>query len=142
MWARLERPSAAVALLLAAGLAAVPALVPRLRLATLAGATSLALLFALHLSPHRFWNGVLRFYQIRLPFDPGRFPTMHGDVELAVFGFCAATGLAIAAGRRVPAVLILLVGAGWPATLLPGHAQIVLGALILAGALVVLAERA
>src|SRR5439155_12697457 len=60
----------------------------------------------------------------------------------AVFAFTATAGLAVATRRRVLAVFVLLVGAGWPATLLGGGGQLLRGSLILAGALVLLAERA
>jgi transglutaminase-like putative cysteine protease len=142
MWARLERPSRVGDLALLAALAAAPGLAPRLRPLVLAAATLIALRLTIHLSPHRFWHGFLEFYDVPVPFDPHPHRDMHADLELAVFGFAAAAGLAMATRRRVAAVLVLLVGAGWPATLLGGHGHLLRGGLILAGALVLLAERA
>ena len=57
---------------------------------------------------------------------------------LAIFGFCLVLAQSIAARRPLPAVLAVLVGAGWPATLYPSQ-SVVYGALILAAALWVLA---
>jgi transglutaminase-like putative cysteine protease len=142
MWARLERPARAGDFAVMALLAAVPALVPRFRLVALVLAALVAARLAVQLSPHRFWHGFLGFYDVPAPFDPRLRRAMHGDLELAVFGFTAAVGLAAATRRRFAAVLALLVGAGWPATLLGGSGQLVRGSLILAGALVLLAERA
>ena len=44
---------------------------------------------------------------------------MHGVVLLAIFGFCVVLAQAIAARRPLPAVLVVIAGAGWPATLSP-----------------------
>ncbi len=123
-------------------LAALPALAARFRALALAAATLAAVELAVGLSPHRFWKGFVGFYDFSVPFDPRYHPLMHGDIELAVFGFAAAAGLALAGRRRLVAVLVLLVGAGWPATLAGGGGQLLLGGLILAGALVLLTERA
>ena len=59
---------------------------------------------------------------------------MHGVLVLAIFGFCVPLGLVVASRRPLPAVLLLLAGAGWPATLLPTEG-IVVGTLILVAAL-------
>jgi transglutaminase-like putative cysteine protease len=74
-----------------------------------------------------------------VPFSGIEAPEMHGVLVLAIFGFCCLLGLAVASRRPLPAVLVVLAGAGWPATLLPagGHAY---GALILAAALWLLAS--
>ena len=57
---------------------------------------------------------------------------------LAVFGFCVALGLALAARRPLPAALAVIAGAAWPATLYP-VGSVMVGALILAAALWILA---
>ena len=141
-WARLEQPARGRELALMLVLAALPAFAARFRALALAAATLAALELAVGLSPHRFWKGFVGFYDFRVPFDPRYHPLMHGDIELAVFGFAAAAGLALAGRRRLVAVLVLLVGAGWPATLAGGSGQLLLGGLILAGALLLLTERA
>jgi transglutaminase-like putative cysteine protease len=64
-----------------------------------------------------FKQGVLEFYDTRVPFDPERFPLMHGVVLLAVFGSVAAAGMAIAARRLFAALGALIVGVGVPATM-------------------------
>jgi transglutaminase-like putative cysteine protease len=157
-WTRLARPrGSALQLLLILALALLPALArPRwLRavLATLglaaAASTALAVswrdarpfdarhdFFGPLLS--RFGNGFLDFYDYSVPIDPSAHPGMHGVLLLAVFGFCLALGLAIAARRAVAAGLVLVVGAGWPATLLAGGHEVWRGTWILAGLLVLL----
>jgi transglutaminase-like putative cysteine protease len=87
----------------------------------------------------RFWNGVLTFYDVRLPFDPAHHPRMHEAVLFGIFLFCLALALAIAARRPVLASLVLVVGAGWPVTLHPGSAALVRGGLILGAVLLLLA---
>jgi transglutaminase-like putative cysteine protease len=148
-WLRLERPHSdgARALLLVA-LAAAPALAPRLwqRLVVLA----LALLVAVDVAARvpvlhpwqaapRFWNGFLDFYDVRLPFSASFHPEMHALVLLAVFGFTAALALVAASRRPLGAVAALVVGAGWPATLLSDGHDLLRGATILAAALLLLA---
>src|SRR5437870_6226911 len=130
MWARLERPARAGDFALMSLLAALPVLVPRFQLVVLVLAALVAARLAVHLSPHRFWQGFLGFYDVPAPFDPRLHRTMHGDLELAVFAFTAAAGLALATRRRFAAVLALLVGAGWPATLVGGGGQLLRGPLI------------
>jgi transglutaminase-like putative cysteine protease len=83
-------------------------------------------------------DGVLDFYDVSVPFDPGENTLMHGVVLLAVFGFCLALGLALAARRPIVAALVLLVGAAWPVTLVPRN-ELRWGALVLAGTLLMLA---
>jgi transglutaminase-like putative cysteine protease len=85
----------------------------------------------------RFGQGFLDFYDVKLPFDAVAQPRMHGTVLLAVFVFTLAATLAIAARRPRAAALALLIGAGWPATLLRGH-DYQRGAALLAGLLVLL----
>src|SRR5262249_47711766 len=64
---------------------------------------------------------------------------MRGVLLTAVFGFTLAVALAVAARRPLPALLIVLVGAGWPATLRGPSGAFVMGALILLAALAVMA---
>ena len=92
----------------------------------------------------RLWSGFLSFYDVQLPFSAAAHQNMEGTVLLAVFAFTAAVALAIAAGRPALAATALLVGAGWPATLLAGN-ELSRGAGILAALLVLFAglrERA
>ena len=71
--------------------------------------------------PARFSSGFLEFYDVQLPFDAGAHPKMHGVLLLAVFAFTLATALAAAACRPGLVAIVLVVGVGWPGTLLPGH---------------------
>jgi transglutaminase-like putative cysteine protease len=82
-------------------------------------------------APDRFGSGFLQFYEEQLPFDAVHHPRMQGVILLALFASCLFVGLAIASRRPLLAGLLLLAGAGWPATLLPGH-DLLRGALILA----------
>jgi transglutaminase-like putative cysteine protease len=90
-------------------------------------------------APARFERGFLDFYDFRLPFDPHQSVRMHQVVLFAIFGFTLAVALCIAARRAVLAVVVFLVGAGWPATLLAGGNELGRGVFILAVALVLLA---
>ncbi len=83
-------------------------------------------------------DGLQDFYDATLPFDRVDYLTMHGLILLAVFGFSALVGMLAAAKRPVAAGLALLVGVGWPATLLPGDNPLLAGALALAGMLFIL----
>ena len=87
----------------------------------------------------RFRTGFLDFYDYQVPVDPTAHPLMHGVLIAAVFGWCLALGLAIASRRAFVAVVLLVVGAGWPATLLGGGSELQRGAFILAAALLLLA---
>src|SRR5581483_12075027 len=152
-WLRLESPidlplrSVAIA-----ALAVLPALVRPLAarvgalIVTAAGSAWIA--FALSpLHPRhffgtlgtRFANGFLDFYDVRTPFDPRVHAEMRGVLLAAIFGFTLATALAVAARRPLVAVLVALVGAGWPATLRGPSGALVVGALILVAVLVILA---
>src|SRR2546430_17150042 len=64
---------------------------------------------------------------------------MRGVVLAAVFGFVLALSFAVAARRPLVASIVLLLGAGWPATLRGGNGALVVGVVILLGVLVVLA---
>jgi transglutaminase-like putative cysteine protease len=158
-WMRLERPERdGGRVLLLVLLALLPALVPRLRprIAALGVSLVVALGVAVRVWPwnarpfdshhdyfgplgSRLGNGFLDFYDVRLPFDPSFHPEMHALLLVAGFGFAAALAFAAAAGRPLASVLILLVGAGWPATLLPNDRDLVRGALILGCGLLLLA---
>ena len=87
----------------------------------------------------RFGNGFLDFYDYRLPFDARYHAGMEGVILSAVFGFVLALGIAIARRSAPLAVAVLLLGAGWPATLLAGGDEIFRGAVILTAGLVLLA---
>lgn len=161
-WGRLESPRPGLGALVAvAALAVLPALVARrrLRIAAVIAASAGAAWIALGVSPFEVRpfngeddyaspllagvrNGILDFYDVTLPFDGVAHPDMHGVVLLAVFGFCLLTALAVAARRPVAAALVLLVGAGWPATILPGDDELVRGAVLLAAVLALLAALA
>ena len=158
-WLRLEHPQrdGGRALVLVA-LAALPALGRNLRerLGLLAGAIVGGLSVAARVSPRdarpwddkhdffgplgsRLGNGLLDFYDVRLPFDPYFHPEMHALLLAAGFAFAAALAVAVGARRPLASVLVLLVGAGWPATLLPDGRDLTRGAVILACALLLLA---
>jgi protein-glutamine gamma-glutamyltransferase len=85
-----------------------------------------------------FWTGTSQFFERAQPFPPAQYPLMHAVLLLAVFGFCLALGLAIAARRPLAAALVLVVASAWPATLVPG-ADVFRGALVLASVLLLLA---
>ena len=131
-WLRMEDGGDAGAAALLVVLALVPLLVPgrRLRAAAALGALLVAGAIAFDLTPGwrlpgqvaaRFGDGFLEFYDVQIPFDPGTHPHMHGVLLLAVFAFTLAVGLAAAARRPGLVALALVVGVGWPGTLLPGH---------------------
>ncbi len=86
----------------------------------------------------RFDDGFFDYYDVTVPFSGTEQPNMHGVLVVAIFGFCLALAQFIAARRPLPAVLTVLAGAGWPATLYPVE-SVFYGALILAAALWVLA---
>jgi transglutaminase-like putative cysteine protease len=148
-WLRLEHPERdAGRMLLLLGLAVVPALAPRLwqRLLLLAVAVVAAVDLALRVpvlhplrAPDRLWNGFLDFYEVRLPFNAAFHAEMHALLLLAGFGFTAALALAASSRRPVTAVAFLVVGAGWPATLLTDGRDLLRGGVILATALFMLA---
>jgi protein-glutamine gamma-glutamyltransferase len=83
-------------------------------------------------------DGVLEFYDVTAPFPPGEHPLMHGVVLVAVFGFCLAFGLALAARRAVAAAGVLLLGSAWPLALVP-ESELRWGAALLAVTLLLLA---
>jgi transglutaminase-like putative cysteine protease len=80
-----------------------------------------------------FGNGFLDFYDVRTPFDPRVHAEMRGVILAAVFAFLLAASWAVAARRPVLAAVLVLLGAGWPATLRgPAGAFLVGGAILLA----------
>jgi hypothetical protein len=153
LWLRLEqRPVPGPDWLLIMLLAVVPALVPKLwvRVALCVPATLVALWLTLDMPATddrpgffepvflRFDDGFFDFYDVTVPFNPAERPRMDGVLVLAIFAFCLVLAQFVAARRPLLAVLTLVAGAGWPATLYPLE-SIVYGALILAGALWLLA---
>jgi len=153
LWLRLEeRPIAGPDWLWVVLLALAPALAPmlRLRLALTVPAALVALWVALDRPATddrpgffepvflRFDDGLFDYFDVSVPFNGVQQPHMHGVLVLAIFGFCLLLAQFVAARRPLPAVLTLIAGAGWPATLYPVE-SIVYGALILAAALWVLA---
>jgi transglutaminase-like putative cysteine protease len=87
----------------------------------------------------RFGNGFRDFYGTHLPFDPRVHEAMNQLVLSGVFLFALGVALLVAARKPVLGALMLLLGAGWPATLLGPSRGVAMGAAILAAALVILA---
>lgn len=152
-WFRLENPiDMPLRSISITALAVLPVLVRPLlaRLAVLVVSLGVGSWLAFAISPlqprhflpalgSRFANGFLDYYDVRIPFDPRVHAEMRGVLLSAIFGFTFTLGLAVAARRPVAAMLVVLVGAGWPATLRGPSGGLVVGALILLGALAVLA---
>jgi protein-glutamine gamma-glutamyltransferase len=84
----------------------------------------------------QFGRGFAEFYDVQVPFSGIAHPRMHGVLLMAVFVFTLAVTLAAAASRPGLASFALVVGVGWPATLLPGH-DLLRGGLLLAGVLAI-----
>ena len=87
----------------------------------------------------RFGTGFDDFYGTHLPFDPRVHAAMTELVLSAIFVFALGIALLVAARKPVAAALALLLGAGWPATLLGPSHGVAMGAAILGSLLVVLA---
>ena len=153
LWLRLEeRPVAGPEWLWAIVLGLAPALAPILwlRLALIVPAALVAMWVALDLPStdgrpgffepvfRRFDDGFFDYYDVRVPFNGIEHPHMHGVLVLAIFGFCLVLAQFAAARKPLPAVLTVIAGAGWPATLYPFDSA-VYGAVILAAVLWVLA---
>ena len=152
-WLRLESPiNQPLRSVAVAGLAVLPALLrPRAaRIVALVLSAGTGIWIAYGVSPLRprhlpgaiwsqFSGGFLDFYDVKTPFDPRVHAEMRAVLLTAVFGFALAVALAVAARRPIPALLLLLAGAGWPATLRGPSGGLVVGGLILLGALSVLA---
>jgi transglutaminase-like putative cysteine protease len=149
-WLRLEDGERGWQAVLIVLLALAPALVPsgpRRRALAAAVAFLVAAGIAFDLAPGlhypgrllaRFGGGFLDYYDVQLPFDHATHSRMHGVLLLAVFAFTLLVALAAAARRPGVAVLALVIGAGWPATLLPGN-DLVRGTFLLLGVIVLLA---
>ena len=152
-WLRLEDPQAAgldgwwiLALALAPALA--PTIALRLALSVPAALTALWVAFDQPAPDdkrgffvpvaERFADGLNGFFNVAVPFSGLERVKMHGVVVIAIFGFCLVLAHAIAARRPLLAVLAVVSGAGWAATLYPAR-SVLFGAVILAGALWVLA---
>jgi transglutaminase-like putative cysteine protease len=91
----------------------------------------------------RIDRGLLDFADQVVPFDPLERPEMHGLVLAGLFVLLLAVGLAVAARRVLVAAALVVAGAGWAATMLEGHGELAVGALVLASALwPVVLERA
>src|SRR6188472_2614801 len=156
-WLRLEEPSAPLWRVLALLALALAAAAPRrrsLRVIAAVAATLLAarIAFGVDLVPWkvtdpgsgfgvgdslstlgtRFGNGFSDFYGTHLPFDPRVHTAMAELVLAGVFAFSLLIALLAAARKPVLCALALLVGAGWPATLLGPSRGIAMGAAILA----------
>jgi hypothetical protein len=141
-WLRLGQPHASTSTALwLITLAVAPALLPRPRLRAIAVVPAAAL--ALHSAlgvwiVHpirllgRFGGGFLEFYDVRLPFSAVSHPRMEGVLLVALFAFCAAVAVAVAARKPVLAAATVVVAAGWPATLLTGPDDLVRGVALLA----------
>ena len=133
------------------GLAVLPALAPTRRrriaaatVAGLAGVAHIAGTSPLDARPFdsdhdffgpvvsRFARGFLDFYDVTVPYEPDDHVLMHAVVLLAIFAFALALAQAVAARRPLAAAAIVVVGAGWPATLLPLADETRRGALVLA----------
>ena len=85
-----------------------------------------------------FKSGFLDFYDVRVPFDPRLHAEMRSVILAAVFAFVLVLGLAIGARRPFAAAVVVLVGAGWPATLAGSSGGLGAGVAILLAVLVVL----
>jgi protein-glutamine gamma-glutamyltransferase len=144
-WLRLEEPREGGRLALLLVLAVVPALLPRTSWRLWASLPALVIAAAVSFDETPLnvvdlsQTGFRSFYEVSLPFDPAARPEMHGLVLLAMFAFALTVSLAAAERRAVAAAAALVAGAGWPATLVPGEAALGQGALILGGALILLA---
>jgi transglutaminase-like putative cysteine protease len=163
-WLRLEQPVGSpgrAVLLLALALAAAAPSRGRLRLVGSVAATIVAARVAIGvdlvpwrlddpgsgfgLSPAfsalrtRYGDGFSDFYGTHLPFDPRVHVAMHELVLSGIFVFALAVALFVAARKPVASALALLLGAGWPATLLGPSHGIAMGAAILTAGLVLFA---
>jgi transglutaminase-like putative cysteine protease len=150
-WLRLEDPRLVSEAAVVAVVAVLPALVAWtwLRVVVAAAAAAVVAWLALavpvwELLPFRdrrvvepavdvVERGLGDYYGVVLPFVPERHPEMHALLLAAIFGFCAALALLVAARRPVAAAAVTVAGVAWPATLM-GDAPIASGAMALAAA--------
>lgn len=151
-WLGLEQPRLVAGAVALAALALIPALVPSgvrrigaVVAVTIGAAWAVFAAEPWELLPFRdervlgpvardVARGIVDFYEVFLPFEPGPNPEMHALVLSAVFAFTLAIGLLVAARRPIAAASVTVAGVGWPATLLGGTA-IAVGVLALAAAL-------
>ncbi|HMI99164.1 MAG TPA: transglutaminase domain-containing protein [Gaiellaceae bacterium] len=149
-WGRLEQARPSVGpLVLMVLLGIAPSLLPskRWRLAGALAVLFVAAPIALDVSrPYglgelssRAGRGFLDFYDVLVPFNGPAHPLMHDVTLLAVFVFTALGALAVASRRPLAASLVLVAGAGWPATILPGTDDLARGATLLVAALAMVA---
>jgi transglutaminase-like putative cysteine protease len=155
-WLRLEdpvtplwRPLALVALALGAAvlprrslrlLGAVVATLAAARIALGAGLVpGLGLSHGASTLGTRFDNGFADFYSTHLPFDPRVHVAMADLVLAGIFTFSLVIALLAAERKPVAAAIVVLLGAGWPATLLGPSHGLAMGAAILGAALIALA---
>lgn len=154
-WLRFEQPVAPLWRALALLALALGAAAPHRRSLRLLGGLVAALVgawlaFGVDLLPWRaaaglstmgtrFDNGFADFYGTHLPFDPRVHVAMGNLVLAAIFGFSLLAALLAAERKPVAAAVAILLGAGWPATLLGPSQAVAMGAAILAATLVVLA---
>lgn len=87
----------------------------------------------------RFGNGFSDFYGTHLPFDPRVHVAMAELVLAGIFTFSLVAALFAAERKPVASASAILVGAGWPATILGPSHGVAMGAAILGAALLVLA---
>jgi transglutaminase-like putative cysteine protease len=131
-WLSLESGGSAGDAALVTVLALVPALVAGRRARLGAALLTLLLTGAIAFDVGPTWNlpgrvlgsfgdGFLEFYDVQIPFDPGAHPRMHGVLLVAFFAFTLVVAIAAAARRPGLVAIALVVGVGWPGTLLPGH---------------------
>jgi len=149
-WSRLELPRTGIApLLLMVALGVAPVFLPtrRLRFAGIGLALLLAAAYALDTRPYalgkllsRAGRGFLDFYDVTVPFDGSAHHLMNGVVLLAVFLFTAGAALAVRARRPILASLVMVAGAGWPATIYPTNDDLGRGAVLLIFALALVAQ--
>jgi transglutaminase-like putative cysteine protease len=153
-WLRLESPVAplwrpVVLIALALAAAALPRRSLRLVAAVVVTGAAARIALGVSLIPGvlhgastigtRFDTGVSDFYSTHLPFDP-RVHIAMAELALAgIFAFALVAALLAAERKAVAAAIVVLLGAGWPATLLGPSHGLAMGAAILGGALVVLA---
>jgi protein-glutamine gamma-glutamyltransferase len=144
-WRQLELPAEGRELALVSILPIAVALLPRrLQLAASGVALLVAVELAFGLRPVRgvfseFPSGVVDFYEVTLPFDPGEHERMHGVVLMTAFAFALGVSLAIARRRALLAASLTFAGAAWPVTLIRDAPTAARGALLLVSALILLA---
>jgi transglutaminase-like putative cysteine protease len=155
-WLRLESPVGSlwdpvVLLALAVAAAALPRRSLRLVAAVVATLAAVRVVLGVSLMPGfgvahggsalgtRFDNGVSDFYSTHLPFDPRVHVAMADLVLAGIFAFALVAALLAAERMPVAAAVVVLLGAGWPATLLGPSHGFAMGAAILGAVLVMLA---